>query len=70
MLFEKDRMEKRQHQMTFENSHHHQIQNSKIKLKEKQFSLVLIFILFTRFRRGSCLVPAGRGGVVFLNKYY
>lgn len=22
---------------------------------------------FTRFRRGSCLVPAGRGGVVFLN---
>lgn len=24
-------------------------------------------IAFTRFRRGSCLVPAGRGGVVFLN---
>jgi hypothetical protein len=37
MLFEKDRMEKRQHQMTFENSHHHQIQNSKIKLKKKKF---------------------------------
>jgi len=64
MLFEIVQMGMHQHQMTFENYHPHQNRNPNEIKKQK----LLFFFLphFTRVRRGSCLVPAGRGGIVFL----
>lgn len=60
-------MEMHQLRRTFGNSHRHQNRNSNEKIQSNEFC-EQGNRSYTRFRFGSCLVPAGRGGTVSLER--